>query len=80
MIICDLYNPERIELFSKINEIDPAFASMDNSEKFCYLFVSHDARVLSWVGKFIHGCMIKRIGMNDVNQAFCGPVLLRLLF
>ena len=66
MIICDLYNLERIELFSKINATSPAFASMDNSEKFCYLFVSHDARVLSWVGKFIHKCMIKRIALYEI--------------
>ena len=29
-------------------------------------FSSHDARALSWAGKFIHGCMIKRIALYEI--------------
>ena len=65
MMICELYNNERSELFDKICSVSPEFSSMSNSNKFKYLFLNHDARSMSWVGCYIHKCMIKRITYSD---------------
>ena len=57
MMTCKLYVNERQVLFSKINDIFPNFIHMNDIDKFSFLFINENPKILSWVGKFIHTCM-----------------------
>ena len=60
MTACDLNSAERETLYSRIISVVPSFTSMDDTEKFVYMLTNDDARVLTWVGKFIYKSLFIR--------------------
>ena len=61
LISCNLYEKERAILFRKITLIYEYFMGLNDSEKFVLLFKSEKTQVLSWLGRFIHKSLEKRI-------------------
>ena len=65
MMVCEIYTNERQLLFSKINDSNLEFSSLDNYSKFTFLFNNDDPKILSWVGRFIYNCMILRVIFHE---------------
>ena len=60
LIICDIYNSEREELFLKITQTGCHFVTLSNNDKFVFMLTVNSCQISTWVGKFIFDAMKKR--------------------
>ena len=60
LLNCRLYDADRHTLFDKILGIHPNFTSLADPNKFVFLLSNKEARILTWVGKFIYDSFNKR--------------------
>ena len=61
LISCQLYQHERAILFDKVSNIYPTFIISHSIDKFIFLMTNNKSNILTWVGKFIHDSMDKRV-------------------
>ena len=61
LINCKLYQHERGILLAKISNLYPTFLNSKPIDKFHFLMTNGEATILTWVGKFIHDSMHKRV-------------------
>ena len=60
---CQMFEVERLDLFTKVGDKFPYFCTLNDYEKFIFLKRSNDAQIMTWMAKFIHHSMTKR---NDI--------------
>ena len=61
IIECCLYSDERDRLFTKVITVNPDFASMNDDDRYEYIFRTDNERTLAWLGKFFHESLSKRV-------------------
>ena len=57
---CTLYKVERHIFLCKVSNKNPMFPALTTEEKLVYLLASKDARILTWMGKFLYHIFDKR--------------------
>ena len=61
LINCKMYEKDRYTLFQKITNIHSDFHNFSLEEKFIFMMNNEIPTILTWVAKFIHDSMLKRV-------------------
>ena len=67
---CIVNRSERCLIEAKVSQLYPSFAYLDDYQKFIFFMNHHDARILTWFGKFLHNSFNARNLYFTVNQSY----------